>query len=159
VSPVIKFPCVRNHRRIFRDIGDRRAIRKRQRRLGNAREMGRRAIGQTRKRKRKSSEEAKRVGRGTACVAGTAEESNRNRVKCSGVKPCRGMTSITRGGFVTATFSATFQLSLSPLPPPATVQSSRSFPFVSEASEGQATYVTHVMLEREKERFVLPYKL
>lgn len=44
-----------------------------------------------------------------------ARESNRNRVKCSRVKPCRGTTSITCGGFVTATFSATFQRATSPL--------------------------------------------
>ena len=92
VSPVIRFPRVRNHRGVPRYRWSRYRKRQRGRRWGES--------GVARKRNRRDAVEC--------ALHQAARESNRNRVKCSRVKPCRGTTSITCRGFVTATFSATF---------------------------------------------------
>lgn len=95
VSPVIRFPRVRNHRGVSRYRWPRSSTERDKGVSGRAK----------RGRGRQSSEKTKRA---MVSVLQAAGESNRNRVKCSRVKPCRGTTSITCGGFVTATFSATF---------------------------------------------------
>lgn len=110
------------------------------------RQRGRRARRMGQKRAKRNGREGERGGeRATR----QPRESNRNRVKCSRVKPCRGTTSITCGGFVTATFSATFQRAASPLRRHHRIVLESSF--VRALSEKQRN--TNVTLKGVKERF------